>query len=330
MRSFAALRTTGRRTLLVGAIAAPFVARAETSWPSRPVRIVVPFAAGGAIDATAREIGDALASRLGQQVLVDAKPGAGTIAGSDLVAKAAPDGYTFLLTTNSTHTNTPALFANLPFNPAKDLIPVSLVSLESVLIVAKGDASFRDLRSMASWAKGLGRPARYGSWGVGSPGHLYGLMLEKALGGYYNHVPYRNEAAALQDVVKGTLDLTWTSPLGAKPHVADGRIKPIAAAGAKRSAAVPDVSTFAEQLVPGFDLSLFVAVYAPVGTPPEIVDRLQGEIRLALATPQVSEKLIAHGQTPVGSSAKELATILQRETPLWAELIKQSGAKAEQ
>jgi tripartite-type tricarboxylate transporter receptor subunit TctC len=318
-----------RRTVLAAALAAPFVARAEGTWPTKPVRIVVPFNPGGAIDAMARVLGDSLTARLGQQVLVDPKPGANTIVGSDIVAKAAPDGYTFLITTNSTHTNNPTLYAKLPFDPAKDLAPVSLISLGSILLAAKADAPFTDLKGLGAWAKALGRPVSYGSWGIGSSGHLYGLMLEKALGGLYSHVPYRGDVPALQDVANGTLDITWASPVSAKPQIDAGRVKAIAAAGAKRSAAMPELSTFAEQLVAGFDLSLFVAAYAPAGTPREIVDRLQREIRLALAEQAVADKLIAQGQTPVGSTPEELAKVLERETPVWAELVKQSGAKVE-
>ena len=323
-----------RRALLSAAVAAPFTAQAEGSWPTRPVRIVVPFNPGGAIDAEVRVLGDSLTARLGQQVLVDPRPGANTIVGADLVAKSPPDGYTFLITTNSTHTNNPTLYAKLPFDPAKDLVPVSLVSLGTILIAAKADAPFTDVRGMGAWAKALGRPVTYGSWGIGSSGHLYGLMLEKALsdkigGGLYSHVPYRGDVPALQDVANGTLDLTWASPVSAKTQIAAGRVKAIAAAGAKRSAAMPDLSTFAEQLVPGFDLSLFVAAYAPAGTPREIIDRLQREIRLAVTDPVVADKLIAQGQTPVGSTPDDLAKVLERETPIWAELIKQSGAKVE-
>ena len=319
----------GRRTVLAALLSTPFLARAEETWPVRPVRIVVPFNPGGAIDALVRVVGEALTERLGQQVLVDPKPGANTILGSDIVAKAAPDGYTFLITTNSTHTNNPALYARLPFDPAKDLAPVSLISLGSILIAAKGDAPFNDLRGMAHWVKELGRPATYGSWGIGSSGHLYGLMLEKTLGGFYNHVPYRGDVQALQDVANGALDLTWASPVSAKVQIASGRIKAIAAAGAKRSAAMPELSTFAEQLVAGFDLSLFVGCYAPAGTPQMIIDRLQGDITLAVAEPSVVDKLIQQGQTPVGSTAAELAAVLKRETPIWADLIRQSGAKVE-
>jgi tripartite-type tricarboxylate transporter receptor subunit TctC len=323
-----------RRAILAATLAAPFAARAETTWPTRPVRIVVPFNPGGAIDAMVRVIGEALTARLGQQVIVDPRPGANTIVGSDMVAKAAPDGYTFLITTNSTHTNNPTLYAKLPFDPATDLAPVSLVSLGTILLAAKGDAPFDDLKGMAAWVKGLGRPATYGSWGIGSSGHLYGLMLEKVLSdkagsGYYSHVPYRGDVPALQDVANGALDLTWASPVSARPQIAAGRIKALAAAGSKRSAAMPELPTFAEQLVPGFDLSLFVGAYAPAGTPADIVARLQREIRTALGDPAVAEKLIAQGQTPVGSTPDELAKVLARETPIWADLIQQSGAKVE-
>jgi tripartite-type tricarboxylate transporter receptor subunit TctC len=209
------------------------------------------------------------------------------------------------------------------------LIPVSLVSLGTILLVVKADAPFSDLRGMAKWVKELGRPATYGSWGIGSSGHLYGLMFEQVLGGHYSHVPYRGDVPAIQDVGNGTLDITWASPTSTKPQIEARRVKPLAVAGSKRSASMPELPTFAEQLVAGFDLSLFVAAYAPAGTPAEIVDRLSREIKAVIAEPAVAEKLIAQGHTPVGSTPKELADVLARETPIWAELIRQSGAKVE-
>jgi tripartite-type tricarboxylate transporter receptor subunit TctC len=325
-------KAIGRRTIVGAALSAPLLAsaaRAESAWPTKPVRIVVPFNPGGAIDALVRVIADGLTARLGQQVLVDPKPGANTIVGAEIVARAPPDGYTFLITTNSTHTNNPTLYAKLPFDPAKDLIPVSLVSLGTILVLVKADAPFSDLRGMAAWVKALGRPATYGSWGIGSSGHLYGLMFEQALGGHYSHVPYRGDVPALQDVGNGTLDITWASPTSAKSQIDANRVKPLAVAGSKRSASMPELSTFAEQLVAGFDLSLFVAAYAPAGTPAEIVDRLSREIKAVIGQPDVAEKMIAQGQTPVGSTPKELADVLARETPIWADLIRQSGAKVE-
>jgi tripartite-type tricarboxylate transporter receptor subunit TctC len=325
-------KALGRRTIVGAALSAPFLGSAgwaQGAWPTKPIRIVVPFNPGGAIDALVRVIADGLTTKLGQQVLVDPKPGANTIVGADIVAKAAPDGYTFLITTNSTHTNNPTLYAKLPFDPAKDLIPVSLISLGTILVLVKADAPFSDLRGMAAWVKGLGRPATYGSWGIGSSAHLYGLMFEKSLGGLYSHVPYRGDVPALQDVANGTLDITWASPTSAKPQIAAGRVKPLAVAGAKRSASMPELGTFAEQLIAGFDLSLFVAAYAPAGTPADIVNRLQREIKAVISEPTVAEKMIAQGQTPVGSTPAELAAMLTRETPIWADLITQSGAKVE-
>jgi len=325
-------KVVGRRTIVGAALSAPFLGtagRAQATWPAKPIRIVVPFSPGGAIDALVRVIADGLSAKLGQQVLVDPKPGANTIVGSEIVAKAPPDGYTFLITTNSTHTNNPSLYAKLPFDPAKDLVPVSLVSLGTILVLVRADAPFDDLRGMGAWVKALGRPATYGSWGIGSSGHLYGLMFERALGGTYSHVPYRGDVPALQDVANGGLDITWASPTSAKPQIAAGRVKPLAVAGAKRSASVPEVSTFAEQLVAGFDLSLFVAAYAPAGTPIDIVDRMQQAIKAVIDEPAVARKMVEQGQTPIGSTPAELTAVLKRETPIWAELIKQSGAKVE-
>lgn len=325
-------KAVGRRAIVGAALFAPFLGtagRAQASWPTKPIRIVVPFNPGGAIDALVRVIADGLSVKLGQQVLVDPKPGANTIVGSEIVAKAPPDGYTFLITTNSTHTNNPSLYAKLPFDPAKDLVPVSLVSLGTILVLVRADAPFDDLRSMGAWVKALGRPATYGSWGIGSSGHLYGLMFERALGGAYSHVPYRGDVPALQDVANGGLDITWASPTSAKPQIAAGRVKPLAVAGAKRSASVPEVSTFAEQLVAGFDLSLFVAAYAPAGTPIDIVDRMQQAIKAVIDEPAVTQKMVEQGQTPIGSTPAELTAVLKRETPIWAELIQQSGAKVE-
>ncbi len=325
-------KAIGRRSVVTAALATPLLSSrgwTQGAWPTKPIRIVVPFNPGGAIDALVRVIAEGLTAKLGQQVLVDPKPGANTIVGAEIVARAAPDGYTFLITTNSTHTNNPSLYAKLPFDPAKDLIPVSLVSLGTILAVVKADAPYSDLRGMAKWVKELGRPATYGSWGIGSSGHLYGLMFEQALGGHYSHVPYRGDVPAIQDVGNGTLDITWASPTSAKPQIEARRVKPLAVAGSKRSASMPELPTFAEQLIAGFDLSLFVAAYAPAGTPADIVDRMSREIKAVVSEPAVAEKLVAQGQTPVGSTPKELADMLARETPIWAELIRQSGAKVE-
>ncbi len=271
-------------------------------------------------------------ARLGQQVLVDPKPGANTIVGSEIVAKAPPDGYTFLITTNSTHTNNPSLYAKLPFDPAKDLIPVSLVSLGTILVVAKADAPFSDLQRHGQVGEGP-RPARH----LRQLGHrlerpsLRPDVRASRWAACYSHVPYRGDVPAIQDVAERRAS---TSPGRARP-APSRRSTPAASSrwpprpASKRSASMPQLPTFAEQLVAGFDLSLFVAAYAPAGTPAEIVDRMSREIKASISEPAVAEKLIAQGQTPVGSTPKELGDMLARETPIWAELIRQSGAKVE-
>ena len=300
-----------------------------TAYPNKPIRLVSPFNPGGAIDVLNRLIAERLSARLGQQVIVDARPGANTIIGTEIVARAPADGYTFLITTNSTHTNNPTLYKSLPYDPAKDFTAITLVSLGSVLFVAAKDAPYEDINGFIAWAKALGRPASYGSWGIGSSGHLYGTLLEKTVPGRLSHVPYKGEVPAIGDVHGGNLDSTFCSPVGAKAQIAAGRIKPLAMTGAQRSAAMPELATFREQGVNGLDLTLFVAAYAPAGTSPDVVARLQREIKAVIAEPDVRQKMLDQGQTPVGSTSEELQAVLVRESPKWADLIRLSGAKVE-
>lgn len=244
---------TRRRVLLATAAVAAFpTAWAQAPWPSRPIRLVSPFNPGGAIDALNRVIAEKLSVRLGQQVFVDAIPGANTIKGAEAVAHAAPDGYTFMITTMSTHVNNTVLFNKMPFDPAKDFTPITQVSLGSVLLVAPGNAPYSDLKGFVAWAKQQNRPISYGSWGVGSSAHIYGGLLARDHGVSLNHVPYKGEMPAITDVIGGNLDVTFASPVGAKPQVAAGKLKALAMAGPMRSAAMPEVATFEEQgLGPG-------------------------------------------------------------------------------
>ena len=316
--------------LIAACSLAPGVACAQPAdWPAKPIRLVSPFNPGGAIDVLNRLIAERLSARLGQQVIVDAKPGANTIIGAEIVARAPPDGYTFLITTNSTHTNNPVLYKSLPYDPAKDFAPITQVSLGSVLFVVAKDAPYSDINGFLAWARALNRPASYGSWGVGSAGHLYGTLLEKAVPGRLSHVAYKGEVPAIGDVHGGNLDSTFCSPVGAKGQIAAGRIKPLAMTGAQRAATMPELATFKEQGVEGLDLTLYVAAYAPAGTPAAIVARLQREIKAVIAEPDVRQKMLDQGQTPVGSSPDELQAVLTREAPKWAELIRVSGAKVE-
>ena len=304
----------------------PCAAHAQ-AWPQKPIRLVSPFNPGGAIDVLNRVIAEKLSARLGQQVFVEAIPGANTIKGADVVAKAPPDGYTFMITTMSTHVNNTVLFNKLPFDPVKDFTPITQVSLGSVLLVAPASAPYNDLKGFVAWAKQQNRPISYGSWGIGSSAHVYGEILANSYGVSLNHVPYKGEVPAITDVVGGSLDVTFSSPVGAKPQIASGRIKPLGMTGPQRSGAMPELATFGEQGFKGFDLAVWVAAYAPPNTPKPIVERLQKEINAVIHQPDVVQKMVDQGQTPLGNTADEFAAAFAKDAPRWITFIKASGAK---
>jgi tripartite-type tricarboxylate transporter receptor subunit TctC len=324
-----------RKSMLVAAAVAlcaggPIGAAAQSAaWPAKPIRLVSPFNPGGAIDVLNRIIAEKLAQRLGQPVIVEAIPGANTIKGADVVAKAPADGYTFMITTMSTHVNNTVLFAKLPFDPVKDFAPITQVSLGSVLLTAPGNAPYSDLKGFLAWAKAQNRPISYGSWGVGSSANVYGEILAKAYGISLTHVPYKGEQPAISDVIGGSLDVTFASPVGAKPQVQAGKLKALGMTGPARSAAMPDVPTFAEQGMKGFELPIWVAAYAPAGTPKAIVDRLQKEIAAVIRLPDVLPKMVDQGQTPLGNTPEEFAAAFAKDAPTWIDYIKASGAKPE-
>ena len=314
---------------LLAAAPQPAAAQATAAWPTKTIRLVSPFNPGGAIDVLNRVIAEKLSQRLGQQVYVDAIPGASTIKGADVVAKAAPDGYTFMITTMSTHVNNTVLFTKLPFDTARDFAPITQVSLGSVLLTAPANAPYSDLKGFVAWAKAHGKPVNYGSWGIGSSGNVYGEILAKDYGLSLTHVPYKGELPAITDVLGGNLDVTFASPVGAKPQVQAGKLKAIGMTGPARSAAMPEVATFAEQGFKGFELPIWVAAYAPAGTPKAIVDRLQKELAAIIRLPDVMPKMVDQGQTPLGNTPEEFAAAFARDAPKWVEYIKASGAKPE-
>ncbi len=321
----------GRRAALSALATLPALAgaRAQPAFPSRPLRLVSPFNPGGAVDVLNRTLAERLAADLGQPVVVDAKPGANTVVGAAEAARAAPDGHTFLVTTNSTHTTNPALIRDLPYDPVRSFAPITLLSLGTILLCTPAAAAFTDVPGFLAWAKARGRPTTYGSWGVGSSAHLYGEMLRAREGAPLEHVPYRGEQPAIADVIAGRLDATFASPVGAKPQQTAGNLRVLGVPSPRRSDAMPEVPTFAEQGLDGYDLSLFVAAWAPAGTPRPVVDRLRAALASAAADPGLRRTMLDQGQTPVLSTPEELAATVARDTPRWAELLRLSGAKAE-
>ena len=275
-----------------------------------------------------RLLAERMSHFLGQPVVVEARPGANTVVGAEVVARATPDGYVFLVTTNSTHTTNPAMMPNLPYDGARSFAPITLLSMGSIVLSAPAAAPFRDVPGFLAWAKARGR-ATYGSWGIGSSAHLYGEMLRTREGAPLEHVPYRGEQPAIADVLGGRLDATFASPVGARPQRDAGRLKLLGVPAAARSPALPDVPTFAEQGLEGYDIPLFVAAWAPAGTPRPVIARLHAAFSAALADPAIRRAMLDQGQTPVLSSPEELSAAVARDTPRWAELVRLSGARAE-
>jgi tripartite-type tricarboxylate transporter receptor subunit TctC len=301
---------------------------AQADYPNRPVRLITPFNPGGAIDIYSRTLAEPLGRRLGQNVIVEAIAGANTISGTQQLVRATPDGYTFMVTTMSTTVNNRILFTKLPYDPDKDLAPITQLSYGTVLFAGPGNAPYNDLKSFIAWAKAKDR-VTYGSWGVASWGHLAGQIMKRELGINLEHVPYKGDVPAITDVQNGALDTTFSSPTSAKPRIASGAIKAIAMTGPQRSASMPELATFSEQGVANVDLAIWVGAYAPAGTPRAVIDRLQRELKAVINLPEVRERMVAQGQTPVGNTPEEFAANVRADLPKWDALIKASGAKIE-
>jgi tripartite-type tricarboxylate transporter receptor subunit TctC len=319
-----------RRSFFILFFAAWQGALAQGDYPSKPLRLITPFNPGGAIDIYSRTIAEPLSRRLGQNIVVEAIAGASTIVGTQALIRAPADGYTFMVTTMSTTVNNRILFAKtLPYDPDRDLAPITQLSYGTVLLVAGNNAPYQDAKSMIAWIRSQGRPVTYGSWGVASWGHLAGQILKRDLGLPLEHVPYKGDVQAIIDVRNGALDMTFASPTSAKPQIAAGVLKPIAMTGPMRSASMPELATFTEQGVGNVDLAIWAGAYAPAGTPRPIIDRLQRELKAVIQIPEVRDKMIAQGQTPVGNTPEELLANVKADFPKWEALIKASGAKLE-
>jgi tripartite-type tricarboxylate transporter receptor subunit TctC len=304
---------------LSGAVAAqPF--------PSKPIRLVVPSVAGGILDTVARTIATKMSEEFGQPIVVDNRPGAGGVIGSDMVAKSAPDGYTIVKLATS-HAINPSVYAKLPYDTLRDFAPISqTVSLTNVLVVHPSVPA-NNIQELIALAKAKPGTLTYGSAGNGQSNHLSGALLGAIAGIDIMHVPYKGSAAALTDVVAGSISMMFVDVLSAMPHVKTGRLKAIASTGLKRSAAVPDIPTVAEQGVAGFNGSSWLGLAAPAGTPKDIVAKLSAATARALSAPDVRERFSSQGVEPVGSTPEEYAAFIAAEIPRWAQAAKAGGIK---
>jgi len=314
---------------LAAAFALPLTAFAQ-AWPTKPIRMVIPFPAGGATDILGRTIAQKLSGALGQQVVVDNKPGAGGTIGSDMVAKAAPDGYTILMATSSTHSIGPALNPRMPYDAFKDFAPVAHVAnAPSVLIVGK-DSPAKSAKELIDLLKKNPGKYNFGSSGIGTYPHLSAEMFKWRAGGLFVvHIPYRGTGLVITDLVAGQIAFLMDSIVSAQSHIKDGKVRPLAVSGSARSGSLPNVPTFKELGVPGMEFSNWFGVFAPPGTSPEILQRLNRELNAVVKAPDVAERLKALGADPAGSTPEQFAKTIRDEHETWKAVIQRANIKPE-
>ena len=325
-----------RRRSLVAFAAAALAARslrAQGAWPTRTVRIVVPFAPGGTTDILARALAPELAKACGQGFIVVNRAGAGGNLGADLVAKSPPDGYTLVMGTVGTQAINPSLYPKMPYDAAKDFAPVTLVAgVPNVLVMnpAKAKAAgISDVRSLIAYARANPGKLNMASSGNGTSIHLAGELFKSMTGTYMVHFPYKGSGPALLDLVGGTMDLMFDNLPSALPHVKAGKLVALAVTSSARSAALPAVPTVAEAGVKGFEATSWFGLLAPAGTPADIVQRIQQESAKALASPALRERLLSQGAIPGGMPPAEFGRFIATETKKWAAVVKSSGAKVD-
>jgi tripartite-type tricarboxylate transporter receptor subunit TctC len=309
--------------LLAGAYALPLAARAQAGYPEHPVSMVVGYSAGGAVDAVARTLGQALSKGLGQPFVIENKPGAGTNIAVKSVIDAKPDGYTLLMAANALAANM-ALYKPQPFDAEKDLVPVALVGRVPVVIAANAGAPYSNIRQLIEAAKRKPNSVAYASPGNGSTPHMAAELFARAAGIDLLHVPYRGGAQAITDVIGGQVPLLAMNALEVKPQVAAGKLKVLAVLTPQRSPIFPDVPTIAESGFKGFEASVWYALMAPAKTPAPIVDRLHAEVQKALQSPEVRERMTAVGGEVLPGDRQMMATLLRAERVRYENLVREA------
>lgn len=320
-----------RRTVLIAAaalaLAAPLGAFAQ-DYPSRPVKLVVPFGPGTTTDIIARVYAEAMAKPLGQAIVVENKSGAGGNIGSDLVAKSPPDGYTILMGTVGTHAINPGLYRKMPYDAQKDFAPLGFAGYTPTLLVVAADSPIKDLKDLKA-AGDKGNGISFGSAGNGTSGHLAGELLKARLGGKMVHVPYKEGGLALSDVMAGQTQFMFYHPAAVMPHIRAGKLRALGVSSAKRTAAAPEVVPIADQGFGEFDLVPWFMLYAPAATPAPVLAKLRDAVAQAVAQPEVRARLAAQGLEVPVLKADELGAFNRTEITKWSELVKRSGAQVD-
>ncbi len=325
---FVAPARLARLCLMAFAALAPWHLVQAQSWPAKPVRLVVPFGPGGAVDVLGRQLAEKLSPQWGQPVVVENRPGSATIAAAELVARSAADGHTLLFTGSGTVSINPHLFARLPYDAEKDLVPVTMPALMPQVLTVHPSLKVTTLPEVIALARAKPGTINYGSPGIGTQAHLAMEMLKAKAGVNLVHVPYKGGPQAGIAAVAGEVQLIVSAIPSAQPHLSAGRLKAIAIDGSKRSARMPEVPTFAELGYPEVVAYVAFGLFAPGGTPREVIMRIYRDTARVVADPEFREKYIAaSGYEPVGSSPEEFSAYLRKESELYARAIKISGTK---
>lgn len=329
--------SASRRRLTLGAAAmaaamavAPLAATAADAYPTKPVTIVVPFAAGGTTDILARVIGQALSKELGQSVIVDNRAGAGGNIGAAYVVKSVPaDGYTLFMGTVGTHAINQSLYKKMAFDPVKDFAPLTRVAMVPNLLVANPSKPYKTVKELIAYAKANPGRVTFGSSGNGSSIHLSGELFNAMAKVDMVHVPYKGSAPAVTDLVGGQIDIMFDNMPSSIQHVRSGRLRPIAVTTAKRSPELPDVPTVAEAGVPGYEATSWFGMFAPAATPASVVARLNAALVKVLAQPDVKKKIAEQGGEPYSEKPEQFAEFIRKETAKWSQVVKASGASVD-
>ncbi len=324
-------RRTGAAALaLVAGVAVATSAVAQgPAYPTKPVKMVVPFPPGGSLDVTGRLIAQKLSEAWGQSVVVENKPGAGGNIGADFVAKSPPDGYTILMGALSTHAVNPSLYKTMPYDAAKDFAPITLIAITPNVLVVNASLPVNSVKEFLAYAKANPGKLAFGSGSNGSAGHLAGELFKVETGSDAVHIPFKGGAPATQALLAGDTQFMFDNLANAMPQVKAGKLKALAVTTSNRSQLVPDLPTMSEAGLPGFDISTWYGFFAPAGTPPAVVAKWNADVAKILNAPDVRAKLVADGAEPAPDTPEHFAQFIAKELAKYAKIVKASGAKVD-
>lgn len=310
------------RTLtILLSLALTFTTPASAQWPDRPIRLIVPFSAGSSSDTIARIVAAKMGERLGQQIVVENRVGGSTVIGTDAVAKAAPDGYTLGLANTTTHAASAALVPNLPFDPVKDFIPIAMIGSSPFVLISSTQVSAANLKDFVALAKSQPGKLSYASAGTGTLAHLAGELFKYKAGIEVTHVPYRGTAQSMIDLMQGRIDLSVSTIPPTLQHIREGKLRALATMSEKRNVMLPDIPTVAEAGVPGCEAGLWTALVVPMGTPPDIVTKLNRTMLAVANTPEVQESLKLQGVDPEPGPPEAVAARIAADVVKWKEVV---------